>query len=563
MTTIMNCDIPDFQQAVQLVGPDELVLNAEKPVFSPGPKQILCRIEAVGLCFSDLKLLKQFAAHPRKGEIVSGMDPQTLDEIPSYVPGELPTVPGHEACVRVCDVGRDVVDVKPGERYLVQTDYRWLPTNGSNASFGYDFEGGLQEYVLMDERIITSPEGESMLIPALEEVSASAVALVEPWACVENSYASPERTTIHHGGRMLVVADSQISSHTFGAFLKGYGKPGEITWVSEHPVPHGIDIPVKQAASIGELADLSFDDIIYLGSKADTIEALFPKIAAHGLLNITLCDSPIERTVTTAIGRVHYGGIRIIGNTGCDPSTSMQFIPETGEIRKGDKINVVGAAGPMGMMHVIRNICQGIPKASVYAGDLNETRLAVLNRIAEPLAAKNHVHYKPYDPRDEAMLDERFTYIALMVPVPVLVAQAVKSGMDRAIINVFAGIPAQVTADIDLNAYIEHEQYFIGTSGSVLRDMRIVLAKVQETHQLDTNLSVAAITGLDGAVEGIRAVEKQLMSGKIIVYPECKGLGLTTLEQLTQRMPEVAACLDNGLWNKRAEEKLLELYGEK
>ena len=77
---------------------------------------------------------------------------------------------------------------KVGERYLVQTDYRWLPTSGSASAFGYNFEGALQEYVLLDERVITAPDGESMLIPVPEDLSASALALCEPWACVEDAY---------------------------------------------------------------------------------------------------------------------------------------------------------------------------------------------------------------------------------------------------------------------------------------------------------------------------------------------------------------------------------------
>lgn len=81
-------DLPERQYAVQLVGPDQLVLNRSKKVFRPGRHQILCRVEAVGLCFSDLKLLKQFSSHVRKSEIVSGIDLQVLGEIPSYVPGE-------------------------------------------------------------------------------------------------------------------------------------------------------------------------------------------------------------------------------------------------------------------------------------------------------------------------------------------------------------------------------------------------------------------------------------------------------------------------------------------
>ncbi|MFC1634824.1 alcohol dehydrogenase, partial [Planctomycetota bacterium] len=63
-------DLPETQYAVQLVGPDELVLNRSKKVPRPGNYQMLCRVEAVGLCFSDLKLLKQFSSHVRKGPLV-------------------------------------------------------------------------------------------------------------------------------------------------------------------------------------------------------------------------------------------------------------------------------------------------------------------------------------------------------------------------------------------------------------------------------------------------------------------------------------------------------------
>ena len=61
--------------------------------------------------------------------------------------------------------------------------------------------------------------------------------------------------------------------------------------------------------------------------------------------------------------------------------------------------------------------------------------------------------------------------------------------------------------------------------------MKQVLAKVV-SRRLDTNLSVAAVSGLDGAIEGIRAVEKNLLPGKILVYPSCNGLKLTPLTEL-------------------------------
>ena len=200
--------LPEAQYSVQLVGPAHLVLNTEKEVAPPGPHEILVRVESVGLCFSDVKLSKQFSSHPRKDPVVSGISQDVLEGCQSYVPGERPGVPGHEVACRIVAVGTDVTRHRVGERCLVQTDYRNLLTRGSNAAFGYTFEGGLQEYVILDERVVIEPgTGERYLIPVPEDLSASAVALVEPWSCVENAYASTDRRTLLAGGRLLVVAD--------------------------------------------------------------------------------------------------------------------------------------------------------------------------------------------------------------------------------------------------------------------------------------------------------------------------------------------------------------------
>jgi len=551
-------DVPQRQYAVQLTGPDRLVLNTSKKVVRPGRCQILCRVEAVGLCFSDLKLLKQFSGHVRKGEIVSGIDQRILKEIPSYVPVDAATVPGHEAVVRIAAVGPGVEDFKVGELYLVQTDYRWLRTAESNAAFGYNFEGALQEYVLMDERVITSPEGESMLIPVGEELSASAVALVEPWACVEDAYASKERRGIKNDGRMLVVADIEPAEDALGNLFNRYGRPQEMTLVSRSSPPSGFDCGVRKATTIGRLEDAGYDDVIYFGSDARKVEALFSKVATRGLFNIVLCGGKLGRDVVTMVGRVHYGGIRIVGTAGSDPAESMEYIPQTGELRAGDRINIIGAAGPMGMMHVIRSICQGIEGVAVFAGDLDDARLETLTKIALPLAVKNGAQYTAYNPaRGEAC--GTFDYIVLMVPIADMVGESVHKAARRGIINIFAGIPAAVTSEIDLDSYIEKQVYFIGTSGSVLEDMRRVLAKV-ESGRLDTNVCVAAVCGLEGAVEGIRAVENRLIAGKVIVYPSCRGLGLIPLEKLQKEIPHVAERLTERLWNKQVEETLVQTY---
>ena len=168
-------------------------LNTNKPVPTPGPHEILIKIEAVGLCFSDLKLLKQFNAHPRKSDVVRGLPADVLKGIQSYVPNEKPVVPGHEVVCRIVAIGDQVKQHKVGERCLVQTDYRDLRTASSNAAFGYNFEGGLQEYCIVDERVAIDPKGQRFLIPVGPEKVRRPWRLVEPWACVENSYVTPER----------------------------------------------------------------------------------------------------------------------------------------------------------------------------------------------------------------------------------------------------------------------------------------------------------------------------------------------------------------------------------
>ena len=142
-------------------------------------------------------------------------------------------MPGHEVVCRIVAVGEQVKKHKVGERCLVQTDYRQLPTAaGSNAAFGYNFDGGLQEYTLLDERVVIAPNGERFLIPVGEERGASAIALVEPWACVEDSYVTVERNRIKANGRLaIVVADGREANGVKESYSPS-GEPAEVRTLS-------------------------------------------------------------------------------------------------------------------------------------------------------------------------------------------------------------------------------------------------------------------------------------------------------------------------------------------
>jgi len=236
-------EIPRTQHAIQYVGKDEIVHNTSKPVDQVGPTQLLLKVEACGICFSDTKLLHQFDVHPRKVEVIAGLTPAELAEIPSYKPGAEPTVPGHEPVCRVVAVGGQVTHFKIGDRVLVQADWKHMRTPTSNGSFGYAFEGALQEYVLVDERIVVH-DGEEYLIQVSEGPTAAQVGLIEPWATVENAYAWKERQDRKEGGNLLVVVDAGAAVPRWRA-----ARPPATRWSSARTPPASASLRPRSAPS--------------------------------------------------------------------------------------------------------------------------------------------------------------------------------------------------------------------------------------------------------------------------------------------------------------------------
>jgi threonine dehydrogenase-like Zn-dependent dehydrogenase len=551
------------QHAIQYVGPGQLVHNRAKPVAAPGPTQLLVKVEAVGICFSDTKLLKAFDTHLRKAEVSGGLDAAALAEIPSYVPGPLPTVPGHEVAGRIVAVGAAVARHAVGERVLVQTDYRHLPTPGSNAAFGYNFEGGLQEYVLLDERMIIEPgTGERFLIPVDEEPGGSAIALLEPWACVEASYASAERSTLATGGRLLVVAEAGHAIEGLAPLLAAAPPATETAVVADEAQGTALRAAVNPgapgiafAAGANGLPVESFDDIVYFGADAQRIEQLQGLLATRGVIDIVLGGGRIGRPVAVDVGRIHYDLTRWVGTGGSAAAAGYAIAPPDGGLRAGDRVAVIGAAGPMGFMHAIRTASSPLPGLSLTAIDIDDVRLAHLARVAGPLAASRGIPAVFLNSRTTPP-EPGFDYVAVMVPAPPLVAEAVDLAGDHALVNIFAGFAAGTRATLDLGAVLTKGIYLFGTSGSGIPDMQAVLAKL-ERGELDTNISVDAICGMEGVGEALAAVEARTTGGKIVVYPALHELGMVRLAELSGRLPTVAAALHDGRWTRAAEDALL------
>lgn len=544
--------IPETQIAIQLVGPDRLELNPAKAVIQPGEHQILGKVACVGLCFSDMKLLAQFDQHVRKAPVQAHLAPEVLAEIPSYVPEGAPTVPGHEVVIEVVAVGGGVDSVVIGKRYLVQADWRDLKTASSNGAFGYNFEGGLQQYVLLDERTTVAADGTSYLLAVDEERGISANALVEPWACVEDAFIHAERTRIAEGGTVLLVDDGSVEYELDDLTLHRADEMLYLALAEDVSPPAGFKV-----VSPGELEPETIDDLLFAGYDPDLIEGLWPLLRTGGLCLIVTGGGQFDRAVTLPIGRIHYGGLRIAGYPGTAFAKALARVPESGEVRPGDHCYVLGAGGPMGVMGVIRLLSVDVPDLYVEGSNRNPERLEALRQRAEPVAAARGVRLRLFRVGDEEP-DGPVDYWMINAPVPELVAEAIAGSNPGAVVNVFAGIPATVSHPYDLDTYIARGLYFIGTSGSTMDDIHAVLAKVT-AGQLDTNLSVGAVSGMGGAIEGLRAVKAGSIPGKIVVYPELGDFPLTPLEALVERFPSIGPLLSGGCWTAAAETELLRL----
>ncbi len=124
--------------------------------------------------------------------------------------------------------------------------------------------------------------------------------------------------------------------------------------------------------------------------------------------------------------------------------------------------------------------------------------------------------------------------------------------------NVFAGVARGTTAELDLNALTNRNARVIGHSASQIEDMLTMLNKVEE-GELSTNRSVAAVGSLAAAKDGMKALIDAVYPGKVVIFPNIKPLPLTSVLDLGEILPEVAAKLKDGrIWTKEAEEAFLE-----
>jgi hypothetical protein len=101
---------------------------------------------------------------------------------------------------------------------------------------------------------------------------------------------------------------------------------------------------------------------------------------------------------------------------------------------------------------------------------------------------------------------------------------------------------------------------YTGTSGLTIDDQAAVMHRAEE-GSLSPGRMVAAIGGMETVPEAIQAVIDGTYPGKIVVFPQIHDLPLMGLDELKDKLPDVAEKLGPcDVWTDQAEQVLIENY---
>ncbi|HBO33466.1 MAG TPA: alcohol dehydrogenase [Anaerolineaceae bacterium] len=535
------------------------------PMPEPGPDQILVRVDAVGLCFSDVKLIKQGGQHPKLYNRDLSVEPTRL---------------GHEAAFTVVKVGDNLKErFAPGQKLAIQPD---IYVNKVATAYGYTIPGGLIQYHLIGKEIFDADDSE-YLIPVKGELGYSESALTEPWACVEAAYTQRRRLFPLEGGLMWIDGP-QYSEKAF-TFENGLEKPSKIyltnttpqilDLVKSHTQAEVVEVGALEKDQIAAFAQektngKGFDDIIMLEpNSAELVSEVARQIAFRGTLNL-VSDRPLDGKAVIDAGRIHYHYTTYIGTQGTEIGAAYGEERNRSELMADGLLVVVGGAGPMGQMHVQRSLELVPGPKTVVVTDLNDERLQALRQNGDPIAEKNGKQLILVNTSKEGVDlvetvrqlsgGEMAEDVVVCVPNGKVMENAALLLGKNGMLNFFAGVPNGTTIEIDLNNIFLNNMQLTGTSGSSVFDQKTVMSKAR-SGSLSPNLSVAAIGGLKQAVAGMDAMMAGTFTGKIIIYPQLPDLPLLSLAEVAENYPKVAAKMGaNHTWNREAEKVLIEEF---
>lgn len=549
--------VPVYGQGFDHVGRDKQPVDVALPSY--GPDELLVRHDANGICFSDIKVIRQGASHPRI----------LRDDLTSN-----PVVLGHEVTMTVVGVGENLRDqYQVGDRFIVQADI-W--SGGVGYAYGYEIQGGLSEYGVIDQRVLNGDAG-NYLIKVQPDTGYAESALTEPWACVIAAYQLEYRTALKPGGVTWIIGTPRtaMTGYTISAGFDVEAHPATLllthvpaefaNWLKERAAATGtdvIEVPDLTNPPVDEI-----DDIVVLGADPETIETVSPKLAKFGIVAV-IDDAPAPRKVQVDVGRIHYNRWVYVGGTTPDVAAAYSTTPVRSTLKPGGRTWMLGATGPLGRMHVQRAIqIEGSPAVLFCSARVGSPRLHDLCETFSDDARAQGIEFICPLVETQAEFDallapfkaEGFDDIIVSAPSAEAVTEAAEYLALGGVMNVFAGIARGTMIEIDISDVYLKGTRIIGHSASTIDDLRLMLHQT-EAGELSTNRSVVAIGSLSAAWDGLKAVEESIFPGKVVIYPHIRDMPLTPITELKDTMPTVYARLKDGHeWTTEAEAEFLRL----
>ncbi|MBN1798006.1 MAG: zinc-binding dehydrogenase [Spirochaetales bacterium] len=337
--------IPDTMKAVILKGKgfNKLVVD-RTAVPQVGDNQLLCRVDAAGVCTSLLKIIKQGREHP----LLNGWDPE-----------HYPIILGDEGSLTIIKIGNNLkstysigqrcalqpaVDLRPivhRERYLNNA------RDMQKCAVGYTLGGCLARYILIQEEVL---EGGCLIPLSDDDIPYFAAALAEPVSCV----ISAQKRHMHFIKKKSTTAASLIHGILPGGItlIIGAGIMGRINCemalrfnprhliisdinterlnqaqqnLRQKAEDKGIEFQAVPAAKLSEYLmrisnNKGADDIIVAVGSNQVQQQAFSLLNAKAVINLFGGLSVSERFLQVDSRQVHYDEITIIGSSGGDPA---------------------------------------------------------------------------------------------------------------------------------------------------------------------------------------------------------------------------------------------------
>jgi len=356
--------------AVRLHGAGFENLRVEEiPVPQPNDDQLLVRVDAAGVCASNLKLIAQGSEHT----FVNGWD---LARFPIQL--------GDEGCVTVVAAGRNVADrFAIGQRFVVQPAvdvppirfrerYRNHAAGMVKVAVGYTLPGHLAQFMLVTEEAIA---GECLLPISDANLPYFAAALSEPISCVVSAHnhhlhiqqdaphapRRPQLGLLPGGIAMIVGAGPMGRMHAEAALRfrprhlivvdvaeerlawirENLARRAEVAGVQLHPALGDQGQEVLRQVSNG----LGADDIIIAVANAQLQTQAQQWLARGGVLDLFAGLKRGEHQIALDTLRVHYDDIRVVGSSGGTPAdiTETLRLMASGEIEVSRHMTMVGS----------------------------------------------------------------------------------------------------------------------------------------------------------------------------------------------------------------------------